>query len=95
MRKAHDGSPPLASYTTSKAIRARLTVLYDKSWRIKSYNHTLDPQTLDGKQRAIMADYARKLGRDRMPKEVCDSLRWTITTLENRLIELGSEKEAA
>lgn len=85
---------PLKSYTSSKDIRARLTVLYEKSWRIASYNNTLDPQTLDGKQVGIMKEYGRKLGRDRMPEDVRQSLRSTITYLENRLIEIEDRRAA-
>lgn len=94
MRRAHDGSPPVASYTTSSAIRARLTVLYDKSWRIASYNNTLDEQTLDAKQKGIMKEHGRKLGRDRFPDEVKRTLKWTIDTLENRLIDLEDRRAA-
>lgn len=89
-----DGSPPVATYQSSRQIRARLTVLYDKSWRTASYNSTLDPQTLDAKQIKIMKEFGCKLGRDRMPRVVKDSLTRTIITLENRLIEIEDRRAA-
>lgn len=87
-------SPPLRSYTNRAQILERLTVLYDKAFRIASYNKTLDPQTLDGKQHGIMADYGCKLGRDRMPDEVRATLKSTIVYLESRLLDL-EDKTAA
>lgn len=69
---------------TGKEVSARLTVLYEKAFRIASYNQTLSADTLDEKQRLILHKYRLVPGIDRMPPLVYKTLRRTIDQLETR-----------
>lgn len=71
-----------------RELRARLTVLYDKQFRIASYNTTLCRDTLDAKQVAIMHEFRRKVGRDKFPKKVRETLARTVLDLERKLRDL-------
>lgn len=66
---------------TDAEVTARLTVLYEKAFRIASYNETLYPDTLDEKQRLILYKYRLEPGVDRMPPLVYKTLRRTIDQL--------------